>query len=65
MQIFTTGEVAKLLGITKERLFYLEARGQIEPAQRTGTGKRVYTRDDIYRLRQVLKRVNLLRLPRK
>lgn len=63
-QIFTSGEVARLLGIRKEKLFYLEERGKIQPAQRTGTGKRVYTRDDVYRLRQELKRVNLLKLPR-
>ncbi|MBI4370002.1 MAG: MerR family transcriptional regulator [Elusimicrobia bacterium] len=52
MKILTSGEVARILGVSKEALFYREEAGQIPKARRTGTGKRYFLPSDIKRLQK-------------
>jgi len=54
MALFSTGEVCKKLGITQEKLFYLERVGKIPPAERLGNGKRVFRNHHLWRLRRHL-----------
>ncbi len=54
MKIYTSGEVAKILGITYEQLLYKEKRGYIKTAQKTGSGKRIYNDNDIKAIKKVL-----------
>lgn len=54
MKIHTTGNTAKILGIGKDKLFYLEETGKIPAAQRTSSGKRFYTTGDIQKLKSQL-----------
>lgn len=54
MKIFTAGEVAKQLGIPYYTLDYLERVGKIPAARRTGTNQRIYSKDDVERIRRIL-----------
>jgi DNA-binding transcriptional MerR regulator len=62
MKIFTAGEAAKQLGIPYYTLDYLERVGKIPLARRTGTNKRIYTRNDVERIRQILRSASKNRL---
>ena len=57
MKIYTSGEVARLLGIPFNKLLYLENTGKIDPAKRTGTYKRYYTKEDLEMLKEQLKKI--------
>ena len=54
MEILTIGKVACALGVTKERLYYLENRGIISKSRRTSDGRRFYLPRDVQRLRKEL-----------
>ena len=54
MKIYTAGEVAELMGLPYHRLDYLERRGKIPRAQRTGTNQRIYTEFDLHELQKRL-----------
>jgi len=49
------GEISRSLGVTTRTLRLYEQMGLIEPPQRTEGGIRYYTKDDIRRLKFVLK----------
>ena len=49
------GELARSLGITTRTLRLYEQLGLIDPPQRTGGGIRCYTKEDIRRIKFVLK----------
>lgn len=54
MQIYTSGEVARMLGMRRAKLIYMEETGKIPLARRTGTLKRYFTDADIRKLKQGL-----------
>ncbi len=49
------GELAKQLGITARTIRYYEEIGLMGASQRTGSGARNYQRDDVLRLKFILK----------
>ncbi len=49
------GEVAEMLGITTRTIRYYEEFGIMEPPQRLEGGMRVYAKEDITRLKFILK----------
>ena len=49
------GELAKQLGITTRTIRYYEEIGLMGPSERLGGGTRTYSRDDILRLKFILK----------
>lgn len=49
------GELAKQLGITTRTIRYYEEIGLMGPPERLGGGTRMYSRDDILRLKFILK----------
>ena len=49
------GELAKTLGITTRTIRYYEEIGLMGPSERLGGGTRTYGRDDILRLKFILK----------
>jgi len=49
------GELAKKLGITTRTIRYYEEIGLMGPPERLGGGTRMYNRDDILRLKFILK----------
>jgi len=49
------GELAKQLGITTRTIRYYEEIGLMGASQRTGNGARNYNRDDVLRLKFILK----------
>ncbi len=50
----TIGEVARLAGVTVRTLHHYDEIGLLEPGDRTPSGYRVYDRDDLRRLQQIL-----------
>ncbi len=56
IRVYTSGEVAQILGITKAQLFYWEETHKIPKASRTGSGKRYYLPQDIENLKKLLTR---------
>lgn len=57
MKIFTATEVARLLGVPFYRLYYLELTEQVSPAQRTASGRRYYTDENVEMLKEQLKKI--------
>ena len=53
MIFFSTGEMAKILKITRWSLIYLIENGKIEEPMRIG-GKRVFSANDLEKIRQFL-----------
>jgi len=49
------GELAKRLGITTRTIRYYEEIGLMGPSERLGGGTRTYTKEDILRLKFILK----------
>lgn len=54
MKLFSTGEVARLVGVSLENLAYRERTGKVPRASRMGNGKRFYTESDIRRLKNLI-----------
>lgn len=52
--LFTTGEFAKIAGVTLRTLRYYDTIGLLEPTFRTDSGKRLYNRNDFARLQKIL-----------
>ncbi|WP_043626376.1 MerR family transcriptional regulator [Nonomuraea candida] len=51
---FSVGQVARLAGVTVRTLHHYDEIGLLTPGERTGTGYRRYTDDDLTRLQQIL-----------
>ncbi|MFD0670126.1 MerR family transcriptional regulator [Cohnella sp. GCM10027633] len=54
MDKFKIDDVAKESGVTKRTIRYYEEIGLLSPPERTGGGMRLYTREDIERLKQIV-----------
>lgn len=48
------GDLAKQTGVSVRTLHYYDEIGLLSPSQRTQTGYRLYTEDDIIRLQQIV-----------
>ena len=56
VEILTTGEVARLLGIPRARLDYAIERGHVPQPRKTLMGaRRFYIQEDVAKIRAVLK----------
>ena len=53
MSKYTTGEVAKLCGVTVRTVQYYDTRGILVPAQLTEGGRRLYSEDDLKRMKVI------------
>ncbi|MBO4384686.1 MAG: MerR family transcriptional regulator [Clostridia bacterium] len=49
--MYSTGEIAKECGVTVRTVQYYDARGLLEPSALTDGGRRMYTDDDVKKLR--------------
>lgn len=53
MSKFTTGEVAKLCGVTVRTVQYYDTRGILVPSELSEGGRRLYSEDDLKRMRVI------------
>ena len=51
MPKYTTGEIAKLCGVTVRTVQYYDTRGILTPSELTEGGRRLYSEDDVRRLK--------------
>ena len=51
MSKYTTGEIAKLCGVTVRTVQYYDTRGILIPTELTEGGRRLYSEDDLKRMR--------------
>ena len=51
MSIYTTGEIAKLCGVTVRTVQYYDTRGILVPSELTEGGRRLYSEGDVKRLK--------------
>lgn len=51
MSMYTTGEIAKLCGVTVRTVQYYDARNILVPSQLSEGGRRLYSDEDLHRLR--------------
>ena len=61
MSKYTTGEIAKLCGVTVRTVQYYDTRGILIPSELSEGGRRLYSEDDLKRLKIIcfLREVNL------
>jgi len=53
MSKYTTGEIARLCGVTVRTVQYYDRRGILIPAELTDGGRRLYSEDDVRRLKVI------------
>ena len=53
MSKYTTGEIAKLCGVTVRTVQYYDTRGILVPGELTEGGRRLYSEDDVRRLKVI------------
>lgn len=53
MSQYTTGEIAKLAGVTVRTVQYYDSRGILIPSELTEGGRRLYSEDDLKKLRVI------------
>ena len=53
MSKYTTGEMAKLCGVTVRTVQYYDARGILIPSELSEGGRRLYSEDDLKRLKVI------------
>ncbi len=53
MSKFTTGEIAKLCGVTVRTVQYYDTRGILVPSELTEGGRRLYSEDDVKRMKVI------------
>lgn len=51
MSKYTTGEIAKLCGVTVRTVQYYDTRGILTPSELTEGGRRLYSEDDVKRMK--------------
>ena len=51
MPKYTTGEIAKLCGVTVRTVQYYDTRGILAPSELTEGGRRLYSEDDVKRMK--------------
>lgn len=59
MSEYTTGELAKIAGISIRTIQYYDKKGILEPSQIFDNGKRIYTDEDVDKLKLILLLKNL------
>ena len=62
MSLYTTGEIAKLCGVTVRTIQYYDARGILTPSELSEGGRRLYSEDDLRRMKVIcfLRELDLL-----
>ncbi|MBQ6152504.1 MAG: MerR family transcriptional regulator [Ruminococcus sp.] len=53
MSTYTTGEVAKLCGVTVRTVQYYDTRGILNPSQLSEGGRRLYSEDDVKKMKVI------------
>lgn len=53
MSRYTTGEIAKLCGVTVRTVQYYDTRGILIPTELTEGGRRLYSEEDLNRMRTI------------
>ncbi len=53
MSKYTTGEIAKLCGVTVRTVQYYDTRGLLTPSELSEGGRRLYTEDDVKRMKVI------------
>ena len=53
MSMYTTGEIAKICGVTVRTVQYYDTRGILVPSDLTEGGRRLYTEEDLVRLKVI------------
>ena len=53
MSTYTTGDLAKLCGVTVRTVQYYDTRGILIPSQLSEGGRRLYSEDDLKRMRVI------------
>ena len=53
MSIYTTGEIAKLCGVTVRTVQYYDTRGILVPSELTEGGRRLYSENDVKRMKVI------------
>ena len=53
MSKYTTGEIAKLCGVTVRTVQYYDARGILVPGELSEGGRRLYSEDDVRRMKVI------------
>ena len=53
MSKYTTGEIAKLCGVTVRTVQYYDTRGILIPSELSEGGRRLYSEDDLKRLKVI------------
>ena len=51
---YTTGEIAKLCGVTVRTVQYYDTRNILAPSQLSEGGRRLYSEDDLKRMQNLL-----------
>ena len=54
MSNYTTGEIAKLAGVTVRTVQYYDSRGILMPSDFSEGGRRLYTQEDLKKLKVIL-----------
>ena len=53
MSKYTTGEMAKLCGVTVRTVQYYDTRGILVPSELSEGGRRLYTEDDLRMMKMI------------
>lgn len=53
-RFYTTGEVAKMAGVTIRTIRYYDTKGILKPSHRNSSGHRLYTEKDFIKLKKIL-----------
>ena len=53
MSKYTTGEIAKLCGVTVRTVQYYDTRGILSPSELSEGGRRLYSEDDLKQMRVI------------
>ena len=53
MSKYTTGEIAKLCGVTVRTVQYYDKRGILVPSELSEGGRRLYSEDDVKRMKVI------------
>lgn len=51
---YTTGEIAKMAGVTLRTIRYYDSKGILKPSHRNSSGHRLYTESDFTKLKKIL-----------
>ena len=52
--VYTTGEIAKMAGVTTRTIRYYDNKGILSPSSHNSSGHRLYTESDFIKLKRIL-----------